>query len=177
MNWFRRHAIATGTTLALLSLLILAAPRTGHALVAALVQVTNTAAAPVITHDVSRLASQNVQLECYNISQPAYCFQILPYGDTPGFVPFYSVPAGSSLVITTVDISTTGPATVQLRQYNGGGIDRGLWTLSAAGSFQSQYPSGIVLAAGTTPVFDGPGGPFPFAAFNVAFLNGYLVSN
>jgi hypothetical protein len=33
-------------------------PRTAHALVAALVQVSNTAAAPAITLDVSRLASQ-----------------------------------------------------------------------------------------------------------------------
>jgi hypothetical protein len=35
-------------------------PRTAHALVAALVQVSNTPAAPAITLDVSRLASQNV---------------------------------------------------------------------------------------------------------------------
>ena len=33
-------------------------PRTAHALVAALVQVSNTAAAPAMTLDVSRLASQ-----------------------------------------------------------------------------------------------------------------------
>ena len=39
-------------------------PRTAHALVAALVQVSNTPAAPAMTLDVSRLASQNVQLLC-----------------------------------------------------------------------------------------------------------------
>jgi hypothetical protein len=161
MNWFRKHAIALGGTAAAVSLLTLTAPRAAHALVVALVQVTNTVATPAITQDVSELASQNVQLLCVGTSN---CSQILPDGSSGGF---YVVPSGSHLVITTVQINTTGSSSPQLD--GSGVVTRGSWTLTAAGSFQFQYPSGIVFSSGSAL----------FMNFQTdrTYLTGYLVSN
>jgi hypothetical protein len=143
-------------------------PRAAHALVAAVVQVSNTPAAPAITLDVSRLASQNVQLLCVGT---ANCSQILPDGTSP--VPTYIVPAGSYLVITTVEINTAGSGSVQLNQANSSGEStRASWTFAAGGSFQFQYPSGIVLSSGSDIFINSVTPPF-----DEAFLTGYLVSN
>jgi hypothetical protein len=143
-------------------------PRTAHALVAALVQVSNTAAAPAITLDVSRLASQNVQLVCVGIQN---CSQILPDGSLP--VQIYIVPAGSSLVITTVQINTAGSGSAQLNQASSSGEStRASWTFAAGGSFQYQYPSGIVISSGSDLFINSVTPPF-----GEAFLTGYLVSN
>jgi hypothetical protein len=143
-------------------------PRTTHALVAALVQVSNTAAAPAITLDVSRLASQNVQLLCVGTQN---CAQILPDGSSP--VPTYIVPAGSSLVITTVRINTAGSGSAQLNQVSGSGEStRESWTFAAGGSFEVQYPSGIVFSSGSDIFINSVTPPFI-----EAFLSGYLVSN
>jgi hypothetical protein len=143
-------------------------PRTAHALVAALVQVSNTPAAPAITLDVSRLASQNVQLVCVGIQN---CAQILPDGTSPA--PFYIVPAGSSLVITTVQINTAGSGSVQMTQGNSSAVStRAFWTFAAGGSFEFQYPSGIVISSGSDLSVNGFTPPY-----EEAFLTGYLVSN
>src|ERR1700722_13464635 len=115
----------------LVTTLAIIGPRTAHALVAALVQVSNTPAAPAMTLDVSRLASQNVQLLCVGT---ANCSQILPDGSSP--VPTYIVPAGSSLVITTVQINTAGSGSAQMNQANSSGVTtRAFWTFAAGGSF------------------------------------------
>src|ERR1700721_3372176 len=84
-------------------------PRTGPALVAALVQVSNTPAAPAMTLDVSRLASQNVQLLCVGTQN---CSQVHPDGGSPGET--YLCPPGTSLGITTVRITTAGSGSVQM---------------------------------------------------------------
>jgi hypothetical protein len=142
-------------------------PRTAHGLVAALVQVSNSPAAPAITQDVSRLASQNVQLLCVGTSN---CSQILPDGSSP--VPTYIVPAGSSLVITTVQINTAGSGSVQMNQANSSGEStRASWTFAAGGSFEFQYPSGIVLSSGSDLSVSGVTPPF-----EEAILSGYLVN-
>jgi hypothetical protein len=160
MNWFRKHAIVLGGTAVAVSLLTFTAPRAAHALAVALVQVTNTAAAPAITQDVSKLASQNVQLLCLSSFN---CTQILPDGSSGGP---YVVPSGSHLVVTTVQINTTGSTSTQLEQPGGARVS---WTLNAAGSFQFQYPSGIVISSGSTL----------FMNFqpDKTYLTGYLVSN
>jgi hypothetical protein len=143
-------------------------PRTAHALVAALVQVSNTPAAPAITLDVSRLASQNVQLLCVGIQN---CAQILPDGTSPA--PFYIVPAGSSLVITSVQINTAGAGSVQMTQGNSSAVStRAFWTFAAGGSFEFQYLSGIVISSGSDLSVDGFIPPY-----EEAFLTGYLVNS
>jgi hypothetical protein len=161
MNWFRKHAIALGGTAVAVSLLTFTAPRAAHALVVALVQVTNTAATPAITQDVSKLASQNVQLVCV---QNFSCSQILPDGSSGGF---YVVPSGHQLVITTVQINTTDGISPQLSGQ--GSATRGSWTLNAAGSFQFQYPSGIVFSSGSTLLV--------VPQSDRTYLTGYIVSN
>jgi hypothetical protein len=143
-------------------------PRTAHALVAALVQVSNTPAAPAMTLDVSRLASQNVQLLCVGTQN---CSQVLPDGGSP--VQTYIVPAGSSLVITTVQINTAGSGSVQMNQANSSGVTtRAFWTFAAGGSFDFQYPAGIVLSSGSDVSVNGATPPF-----QEAMLTGYLVTS
>jgi hypothetical protein len=106
-----------------------------------------------------------VQLYCGQV-----CLQILPDGT---YGANYIVPAGSSLVITTVQINTTGSNDVSLYQVNSSGQSRRAGgNFAAGGSFQFQYPSGIVLSSGSNL--------FMYAALSPpfeAFLSGYLVSN
>ena len=143
-------------------------PRTAHAVVAALVQLSNTRTAPAITLDVSRLASQNVLLVCVGTSN---CSQILPDGSSP--VPTYIVPAGSSLVNATVQINTAGSGSVQMNQANSSGEStRGSWTFAAGGSFEFQYPSGIVLSSGSDLFINSFTSPF-----KEAILSGYLANS
>jgi hypothetical protein len=164
MNWFRKHAIALGGTAVAVSLITLTAPRAAHALVVALVQVTNTVATPAITQDVSKLASQNVQILCVGATN---CTQILPDGSSP--VPTFDVPSGSHLVITTVQINTPSATSVQLNQSGPTFGVRGSWTLIGAGSFQFQYPSGIVFSSGSDLFIPNQS--------DRTYLTGYLVSN
>jgi hypothetical protein len=104
---------------------------------------------------------------------PAVCSQTLPDASTPA--PFYIVPLGSRLVITTVQINTTGPVTAVL--YRGDfGNARGFWILNGAGSFQFQYPSGIVISTDSDLLFYGAAGPIA-APFVNAYLTGYITSN
>ena len=167
MKITKRTLMGWGAIALAVTLLILAAPKAAHAIVATLVQVANTSANPAITQDVSRLPSQNVQLVCTQILID--CQQILLNGSLVGS---YSVPAGSSLVITTVqiNISSTGTNAVELRVT--GGI-RGTWVFNSTGTFEFQYPAGIVFSSGQTPIVGGLGQ----GANDQAFLIGYLVSN
>jgi hypothetical protein len=55
----RVSALAVGGIVLAAGLLILAAPRTVHAVAAALVQVTNTASNPVVNADATRICGAN----------------------------------------------------------------------------------------------------------------------
>jgi hypothetical protein len=143
-------------------------PRAVRAAVATLVQVVNTAAAPAITQDVSRLASQNVELSC----NPT-CSQVLA-SPTLGFVlgGTFTVPAGQHFVISTIQLDITGGGVTELSQQIGSITSTGRTTLltTAAGTYQYQYPSGIVIEAGNSLSF-GSG------VLNIAYIYGYLTSN
>src|SRR5580658_7509206 len=129
-------------------------PRTAHGLVAALVQVSNSPAAPANTLNASRLASQNVQLVCVGTSN---CSPTLPDGSSP----------------PTPHIITAGSGSAQMDQANSSGEStRGTWTFAAGGSFQFQYPSGIVLSSGSDVSVNGVTPPF-----EEAILSGYLVNS
>jgi hypothetical protein len=165
MKITKRMLTGLGAIALAVSLLILVAPKAAHAVVVTLVQVANTSANPAITQDVSRLASQSVQLVCVSINN---CAQILPDGSTPD--QWYTVPAGSHLVITTVQINTSGTPSTQLMQSTGAGnVTRGSWTLDTAGSFLFQYPSGIVFSSGSVFYMNFQQGQ--------TYLSGYIVSN
>jgi len=136
--------------------LILVVPRAAHAVAVALVQVTNTAAAPAITQDVSKLASQNVELACntpavipiQQTSVETNCVQVFPDGSVGG-TPF--VASGGRLIITTVAFNVTGVDKPLLAEQGSGSLTaRASWSLNGAGSYQFQYPSGIVIAQGST---------------------------
>lgn len=168
MSMVRKAVSALGGIFLAALLIAALAPKAAHGLVAALVQVTNTAAAPAITQDVSRLASQSVQLICVG---PSDCSQVLPDGSSPA--PFYTVPAGCNLVITTVQINMANSGVAELHQLSNSGFwFREDWTLPAGGSFQFEYPSGIVFSSGSNLGFVAFTPPFV-----EAYLTGYLVSN
>jgi hypothetical protein len=146
-------------------ILILAVPRAAHAVVATLVQVANTASSPVIAQGIGNQAAQIVQIECGYVpgsmdsfgcaAVPATGFTSFPAADSQ-----YTVPAGETLVVTSVDIlsgSAAGspcmsPAFVRLYidipgpEY----LFRKYWIVpSGAGMAHYVYPSGILFAAGT----------------------------
>jgi hypothetical protein len=108
MNRIPKIFLPVGVVVAL-GLFILAAPRTVQAVAAALVQITNTAANPVVTQTTGAQATNMLHLNCtfnlvYGRNTP--CWQITSSG-TVNFegpnIP-YTVPSGSNFVITAVDV-------------------------------------------------------------------------
>jgi hypothetical protein len=142
------------------------APRAARAAVATLVQVANTAATPAINQDVSKLASQNVELSC-----TPTCYQVLP--DAMMGSSAFTVPAGQRFVISTVQLDAGSAGSTALSQQNGITVTtRTTWLLFAAGTYQFQYPSGIVIAPGTTNLTIPP-----YGGVNNGYIYGYLTSN
>jgi hypothetical protein len=145
-----KSILAVGGAALATVLLILAAPRTVHAVAAALVQVTNTSSNPVVTQSIGQQAAQSIHLTCYNA-----CTAFNISGSNVSYI----VPDNQSLIITAVDITPTqiyiSPAC------NVNHLD-GLYITSSGGSAYSQiwvvastsmhlsYPSGMVFPSGTT---------------------------
>ena len=100
MNRLSRSVLAVGGVILAGGLITFTTPKTVHALAAALVQVTNTAANPVIDADVTKDPSRIVELLCSN-----GCIQLQPGGGVPAGTTLYTVPAGQSLVITDVEFT------------------------------------------------------------------------
>ena len=149
-------------------MLTLAIPRTAHALAAALVQVSNTPASPANTQDISKQASQMVQLFC-----PAAPDSISNCRVDISGGPQYMVPAGQTLVINTVEfIPQSGAAEYQvefLDTTHNNPIHP--WGFAGPNNVQFQYPTGIMLPAGTEPgFFEGSGNV-------LVMMNGYLTTN
>jgi hypothetical protein len=165
MSLLKRFLAGVGGIAILAFALQLAAPRAVHAVAAALVQVTNTPSSPAITQDVSNLASTKVNLSC----NPT-CVQIFPDGTVARGD--FSVPAGQSLVINTVQLNASGAGTTLLRQEINNIITDGniVWELFAAGTYQFQYPTGIVFAPGTTRIGIG-------STVASGYMFGYLTNN
>lgn len=89
-------------------LVTLAVPRAAHAVVAALVQVTNTASRPLISQGIGNQAAQIVQIECGYLpdTQTLEGCNLIPATRIfPSPAPnIYTVPNGQTLVVTSVDI-------------------------------------------------------------------------
>jgi hypothetical protein len=127
---------------------LLVAPQAARAVAAALVQVTNTAAAPAVTQDVSKLASQSTQLWCP--------FSFVGCFNFPGVSTAYTVPGGHTLMITSVDFVYQGgtvPAPNFYNMYCGPTSTLnsavGEWQLpGGSGPTQYTYPSGFAVPAG-----------------------------
>ena len=185
MRIMRKLLMGVGATALVALLLTLIAPKAAHAVVAAMVQVTNTAAAPAITQGVPNLSSQIITLG--NTASLARCtsgspcpfFELSPQGGALAGTTNYTTPATQSFVITSIDFSPIGGS---------GPLRVALENVSAHQSYEEYYvpdglltnlqnSSGLVIGPGVqlgmvTSVPSGPGTTF----MNV-YLHGYLTSN
>ncbi len=155
------------------ALLIVSFPKAAHAVAAALVQITNTADNPAVTQDVSKMASEIVNLGCTDIA-------CVPVESTGGVQ--YVVPAGKSLVVTAVDIdSPSGPVTLYLLDSPPGSYFLGykLATYSGiSGQVHYAYPSGIVWGSGRSPILGVRTSCGSLCSEGITtYLYGYLTSN
>jgi hypothetical protein len=129
-------------------------PKTVHAVTAALVQVTNTAANPVVTQGVGQQPSQIVNLFCYETGgyPPPPCTQVSrTTGINDQGKNVFTVPSGESLVVTSIDITPFSQCsyTHLVRLENGGSYTYAFWNvLSSNASDHFTFPSGIVFAPG-----------------------------
>jgi hypothetical protein len=155
-------------------LFTLAVPRAAHAVAAALVQVTNTASSPVISQSIGNQAAQIVEIECGYLPGSGIggaptvllgCIAMPATGllQAPVTTSNYTVPAGETLVVTSVDIFSgaavgtpcmspafpqlsvvvpTGPGTYDL-------VYRKAWIVpGGTGTAHYAYPSGILFSPG-----------------------------
>jgi hypothetical protein len=147
MKRFRKYSLPVATAGILAVVLTLATPRAVHAVTAALVTITNNAENPAVIQGVSQLTTQNVYLACR--ASPGGSFQcVREFPDGTASSTFFIVPAGESLVVTTIDIipigTNQGPYVVGI--FNGrSGVGRKALIAPAVFSTQFQYPSGIVF--------------------------------
>jgi len=175
-----KSVLSFGAVALVASALTLAVPRAAHAVAAALVQVTNTAANPAITQSVPSQAAQLVELTNNSGGQGTSTFT----GLTPNFSGS-AVPAGQSLVITSVDITPTCQGNLLFGAGLGIGAPGVLTTElvtwgvpSNNGSITSHfvYPSGIVIGPGSTPVLTNYSN-LQSSCSSVTYLFGYLTTN
>jgi hypothetical protein len=166
-----KSVLSFGAGALVLGVLILAAPRAAHAIAATLVQVTNTASNPAVTQDVSRQVAQIVSLGTTTIGgQPSQFLNFLSNGT---YVNGYTVPANQYLVITSADVTGQGCAglSIALAITN---YTLAYWVVSGVNSTHFDYPSGIVVPPGTTPLEAVYG---PTTCSGSLTLHGYLTSN
>jgi hypothetical protein len=143
-------------------ILILGLPRAAHAVVATLVQVSNTVAAPAITESVAEQAQQLLEVRCLglglNDGSSTHCNFIAPTGLAYGVPSFITISPGQNFVITSIDVEPadipgTCPADMSASlQINSpaGQQSRVGWVLAAnTGTQHFAYPSGILIAGGT----------------------------
>jgi hypothetical protein len=118
MNVFKTRLFQAGAVVTVVSALNLATPRAARSLAATLVQVTNTPTNPVMTQGVPTLASQIVTLvpsgngpagftsaSAFTLSSLQQWGAAANSGGIPPGAPPYAVPAGQSLVITSIDVA------------------------------------------------------------------------
>ena len=177
-----KSALSYGAVAFTAGALMLAAPRAAHAIAATLVQVTNTPANPAVSQDVAKLASQNVLLVYSNglgqvspLSLGGGAF-LLPYYPNDVIGTQFVVPAGQSLVVTTIDVfpTTPSPGVNWIAIGNDSNVLREHFYVSNASSTQLQFPNGLVFSAGRSVLvnyFFGSGSPLLITA------HGYLTSD
>jgi hypothetical protein len=115
------------------------------------VHVTNPATAPALTLDISKSASRHVQLICGSLGggNGVTCNPASADGTFSGTT--YVVPAGESLVVTSVDMFTFATSGGNSSFHIGAGIGGNGWIVPFDGLTHSfQYPSGIVFPTGFT---------------------------
>ena len=98
-----KSVLAVGGVVLAADLITVMNPKAVHAVAAALVQVTNTAANPAVTQSITQQASQTVRLRCSANGAANDCGATPPVGQE--IVAAYVVPPNQSLIITAMDIS------------------------------------------------------------------------
>jgi hypothetical protein len=145
--------IGAGSMIVVVALGIVAAPTAARAIVATLVQVTNTSSNPVMSLDITKTSSQLVSLDCQTSS--GACYSNAPSGST-GHGVAWSVPAGQTLVVTDVDIyALPGSGTIPTDFYLAGACTpvcgNQAWNVPSDGmTHQILIPSGLAFPAGFT---------------------------
>lgn len=181
---------------------MLAVPRAAHSLAAALVEVANTPANPAVTQNVPTLASQIVTLvpsgngpagftsaRAFTLSSLQQWSAAVNGGGIPPGAPPYTVPAGQSLVVTSIDLAEaakTGTDTVILAnsalpsgQFNVAPLGNWVATLlvpCSPGPTTTQYrfSPGIVFSSGQNVWMSYAAG---LQGSLFAEVHGYLTSN
>jgi hypothetical protein len=148
MKLLKNMMMGLGCLAALTIAALLFGPQSARAVTAVLVQVSNTAAAPAITQDVSKLANQTAQFWCP--------FSYIGCFGFPGTSPTYSVPSSKTLMVTAVDFvweGSTAPTSNFYDLFCGatltGNNSVGEWYLAGGvAPTQFTYPSGFPMPAG-----------------------------
>lgn len=169
MKKFRTLLLSGGGVAAAAVVITLFAPRAAHAIVAALVQVTNTTANPAITQVTAQQASQLVHLQSLisvTVNPTSGCGQ--DFGACPSMIQIdshgfyansgnpYVVPAGENLVITSIlfspNVNNSGNPNWEVQLGPAPGHlsgNYGNWNV--AGYFTTElHPTGIVVGPGLT---------------------------
>jgi hypothetical protein len=172
MKLLKRLLMGFGAVALAASLTTLVAPKSVHAAVAALVQVTNNIADPVPTQDVFRSVTQMVTLFCDVNETPGPCFQIGP-SDAVGTA--YVIPTGQNLVITDIDV--VPPAGKGISSFSihaspspAAYIEEGFDFANDGTTHQLHFQSGLVYASGASLI--------PLGSVGLGFFaRGYLTPN
>ena len=155
-------SIVTGAGAVVLAGLVLAllVPRAAHAVAATAVQVMNTSAAPAITADTARQASQIVNLQCLD-PNPAEVFIIYSC---------YGVPAGQNFVVTSMTVTPFSGSGAQIALFPNAAASK--IQILTPGSITTQYAwaQGLVFTSGQSIDIEIGG------AANI-YLTGYLTAN
>ena len=102
MRFVKTTLMSIGAIALFASLITMVAPKAVRGAAAALVQVTNTVAAPAITQSVPTLASQIVNLSCEALTEGSTPCQVTGTGLT------FTIPAGQHFVATVVELKLVG---------------------------------------------------------------------
>jgi hypothetical protein len=179
MKLFEKRSLQVVMVTAAVAVLGLSTPKAAHAVAAALVQVTNTFANPVISQQTSTAASQLVMLttpgaELLANGQMLTLNQVVPGQSASGSS--YVVPTGQNLVVTAMDVTPLNSGTSQVilaenTQTSTIGLTYVVTTSTA--TVQARYP-GIVYPAGTSVVVEYNG---PNNGNVIVAVYGYLTAN
>jgi hypothetical protein len=153
MNAFRKVLIGMGA-LAVVALGVeLAAPRSVHAVVSALVTVANAPSNPVPTINVAQSPSENVELRAQADHGQTIPFTSLGPDGTPSTSPF-EVPDGQVLVITDVDLNPIGAGVggvnLLVLQDAATGNYREVWLTMGPATLHLSYHAGIIVSSGAS---------------------------
>jgi len=202
MNIFKTRLFQAGGGLAVVSALLLLTPRAAHSLAAALVEVANTPASPAVTQSVPTLASQIVTLvpsdngpagltsaSAFTLSSLQQWSAAVDSGGVPPGAPPYTVPAGQSLVITSIDVAENAASGTDTVILANSAVPSGQFIVAPLGHWvatllvpcspsptttQFRYSPGVVFSAGQN-VWMSYGAGLHGSLF--AQVHGYLTSN